>query len=276
MVQRYAKLQYDAPNSFLDDMAVDNDGSVFASSPQAASDANRTMESDSPSSCDSGSHSQAPDHRSKIGFINYHPTMNGMFGRFKLSCLLSNLPSARPCDSHGNFLNENEQPSLSEPRGHDWAPFADRQQFETAEFLFKRAQMSAGNIDQLLELWTASGDAPFVNHTDLYETIDAIPIGGVPWQSFSVTYNGLRPGTNVPPWMEQTYEVYFRDPRQIFLNMLANPTFAGDFDYMPMQEFGSNGSRRYEHFMSGDWAWKHAVSLTMFVAMASGPPMLIT
>jgi hypothetical protein len=125
--------------------------------------------------------------------------------------------------------------------------------------------MSAGNIDQLLKLWeagtAASGtEPPFVNHNDLYDTVDEIPVGGVPWQDFAVTYTGLRPETNVPLWMEQTYEVYFRDPRQLFVNMLANSAFAEDFDYTPMQIFDINGSRRYENFMSGDWAWKQAVS----------------
>ena len=61
--------------------------------------------------------------------------------------------------------------------------------------------------------------------------------------------------------MDRTYEVYFRDPRELFLNMLANPMFAEDFDYTPMQQFDINGSRRYENFMSGDWAWKQAVRL---------------
>ena len=121
--------------------------------------------------------------------------------------------------------------------------------------------MSAGNIDELLMLWEASGNEPFVDHAHVYDTIDAIPIGGVPWQSFSVSYNGPRPETNVPPWMEQTYEVYFRDPRQLILNMLANPTFAEDFDYTPLQQFNTKGSHRYENFMSGDWAWKQAVGL---------------
>jgi hypothetical protein len=55
--------------------------------------------------------------------------------------------------------------------------------------------------------------------------------------------------------------VYFRDPHALFLNMLSNPTFAEHFDYIPMRWFcGVNGSRRYENFMSGDWAWKHAIS----------------
>jgi len=175
--------------------------------------------------------------------------------------------SARPCDRYGNFLNDDEPPPPPEPRdATDWTPFASRAYFETAEFLFKCAKMSQGNINILLNLWEASattfgGQAPFVNHTNLHDTIDAIPVGGVPWQNFAVSYNGPRPETDVPPWMEQTYEVYFRDPRQLFLNMLSNPAFAEDFDYTPMQVFDTNGSRRYEHFMSGDWAWKQAVSL---------------
>jgi len=174
--------------------------------------------------------------------------------------------SARPCDIHGNFLNDDEPPPA--PAAHDptdWTPFDSQLQFETADFLFRHAKMSAGNIDQLLKLWEAGtvafgGEPPFVDHTDLYDTIDGIPVGGILWQDFAVTYTGLRPETNVPPWMEQTYEVYFRDPRQLFVNMLDNSTFAEDFDYTPMQVFDINGSRRYKHFMSGDWAWNQAVS----------------
>ena len=139
-----------------------------------------------------------------------------------------------------------------------------------AEFLFKRAKMSAGNIDGLLDIWAAdvaaSGtSAPFNNHADLYETIDAIPIGGVPWERFEMSFNGSRPESNIPPWMEQTYEVYFRDPRRLLLNMLADPSFANDFDYAPMQQFGSLGSRQYEHFMSGDWAWIQAVRIPCII-----------
>ena len=193
--------------------------------------------------------------------------MNGTFTlRYKYLIANVNL-LARPCDKHGNYLNDNERPLASEPKETgDWTPFTSRLQFETAKFLFARVQMSAGKIDELCNLWTAGaaesgGEPPFLNHTHLYDTIDAIPIGGVPWQSFSVLYAGERPETNVPPWMEESYEVHFRDPRHLFSNMLGNPTFAGDFDYTPMQIFDINGSRRYEHFMSGDWAWSQAVWL---------------
>jgi hypothetical protein len=124
--------------------------------------------------------------------------------------------------------------------------------------------MSASNLDYLLQLWHASllrhGDsAPFKDHQDLYSTIDATPIGGVLWESFNITYNGPAPEINAPAWMNQSFEVYFRDPHLLFVEMLGNPSFANNFDYMPYREFEVNGTRRYQHFMSGDWVWKQAV-----------------
>jgi hypothetical protein len=52
--------------------------------------------------------------------------------------------------------------------------------------------MSAKNINMLLDHWAATllkhhDSPPFANHSDLYETIDSTPMGGVPWQSFSLT-----------------------------------------------------------------------------------------
>ena len=60
--------------------------------------------------------------------------------------------------------------------------------------------------------------------------------------------------------MESEYTIWFRDPLSLFKNLLENPGFAGSFYYTPYQQFDNNGKRRYEHFMSGNWAWKQAVS----------------
>jgi hypothetical protein len=124
--------------------------------------------------------------------------------------------------------------------------------------------MSAGNLDELLQLWQESlavygGEAPFFNHEHLYDKVDEIPIGGVPWQHFVMSYNGPCAENGTLPWMKNDYEVYFRDPHHLLSDMLANPQFAEDFDYMPEQQFDMNGSHKYKHFMSGDWAWKQAV-----------------
>jgi hypothetical protein len=172
-----------------------------------------------------------------------------------------------------------DEPGLPLPQPHhptDWTPFTSRSQFELADFLFKCEQMSAGNINILLEIWAAEaassgGEPPFLNHTDVYDTLDAIPVGDVPWQCFEMSFNGLRPETDVPPWMEQTYEVYFRDPHQLLSNMLADPTFAKDFDYTPMWEFDHHGSRRYQHFMSGDWVW---IQVVCYSFISAGIPSL--
>jgi hypothetical protein len=74
---------------------------------------------------------------------------------------------------------------------NDWTPYKTRLDFETAEFLFIRNQMSGGDIDILLNLWAAllvkHDDNPsFASHNNLYETIDATPLGDVLWESFNV------------------------------------------------------------------------------------------
>ncbi|KAG1874418.1 hypothetical protein F4604DRAFT_1880883 [Suillus subluteus] len=89
-----------------------------------------------------------------------------------------------------------------------------------AEFLYSRAQMSAPNINTLLDLWAASllkhGDQPpFADHKDLYKTINNILISGISWQSFKIQYSGEKPdGPDVPPWMNQQFEVWYCDPRE--------------------------------------------------------------
>lgn len=75
--------------------------------------------------------------------------------------------------------------------------------------------MSAANINDLLQIWAsttheATIEPPFSNANDLYETIDAITVGKVPWQSFKVSYGGALPeGWDPEPWMTTEYEVWY-------------------------------------------------------------------
>ncbi|KAG1866709.1 hypothetical protein F4604DRAFT_1682781 [Suillus subluteus] len=92
-----------------------------------------------------------------------------------------------------------------------------------------------------------------------YKTIDKTPLGGIKWQSFSVQYNGERPETDIPPWMDQDFDVWYRDPRDVVHNMLANPDYAGELDYRPYHEFSTDGDEcQWKDFMSSDWAWAQA------------------
>ena len=149
---------------------------------------------------------------------------------------------------------------------NDWTPYKNRLQFEVADFLFRRNQMSAGDINFILSLWAASlvihdDEPPFSNATELYGTIDQTPLGDVAWESFSLQYNGLQPAENTPPWMEAEYNVWFRDPHTLVHNLLSNPGFKSSFDYAPYQEHTAEGLHHFQDFMSGNWAWNQVVGL---------------
>jgi hypothetical protein len=137
--------------------------------------------------------------------------------------------------------------------------------------------MSGSNIDILMELWAAYSAlrdpsaqledmslnlnlSPFSEHRDMYSTIDAIPIGGVAWQSITLSFDGPIPAENPPSWMKAGHTVWFREPRLLFKKMLENADFRDFFDYSPYRQYDMHDQRRYENFMSGDWAWKQAVS----------------
>ena len=172
------------------------------------------------------------------------------------------LVTGTPCDSDGYDLRPG---ALPEDHGDgsqpDWSPFASQVQFETADFLFRKAEMSQADIDTLMQLWastTSDGSAPFQNHQEMLETIDAIDVGDIPWQSFSANYSGAIPPGNPPDWMLREYTVFFRDPLSVVRSMISNPNFKGQFDYAPYREF-AGGHRRLADLMSGNWAWKQAV-----------------
>ncbi|TDL21907.1 hypothetical protein BD410DRAFT_840292 [Rickenella mellea] len=180
----------------------------------------------------------------------YHERMNGV-----------------PCDQNGVDLppgSPTPPANNADLSSDDWSPFQNRVEFETAEFLYKRVQMSAKNIDTLMDLWGATlsqhdDEAPYANHKDMYNVIDHTKLGEVPWQSFTVKYKGPKPDHNVPPWMEDEHTVWFRDPHGVVKKMLANPDFKDEFDYAPLCEEDDNGKRRWKNFMSGDWVWNQAV-----------------
>ena len=94
--------------------------------------------------------------------------------------------------------------------------------------------------------------------------IDAISVGGAPWQSISLSYDGPIP-ENPPSWMEAEHMVWFRDPCLLFKNMLDNPDFQNLIDYAPLWQYDTDDQHSYQNFVSGNWAWKQAVTLLIFV-----------
>ncbi|KAH7903898.1 hypothetical protein BJ138DRAFT_971089, partial [Hygrophoropsis aurantiaca] len=148
---------------------------------------------------------------------------------------------------------------------NDWAPYRNRVEFETADLLYKRIQMSEGNMNLLFDLWAATlikhnDKPPFANQADLLAVIDSTPLGDVPWQGFSVEYKGERPLDGVvPSWMDGSYDVWFRDPHEVVQKMLLNPEYATEIDYIPYREYKTaNDKRQWKDFFSGDWVWEQA------------------
>ncbi|KAI0284149.1 hypothetical protein BC826DRAFT_919946, partial [Russula brevipes] len=157
-------------------------------------------------------------------------------------------------------------PPFPERMPDDYYPYESQADFELADFLFRKDQMSGNRIDELMEIWAAQqtalyGDSetgpPFANARDLYNVIDATDLGDVPWQAFSVKYNGEIP--NDPPnWMSASYDVWFRDPLTVMEGQIGNREFSEEVDYAPKQVFSRDNKRQFSDFMSGNWAWNQA------------------
>ncbi len=183
-----------------------------------------------------------------------------------LHFFLTSLKTGTLCGRYGHPIPNSSPPP---PPDHDsspnnWAPYGNRVQFEAADFLFSRQQMSASSIDFQLKLWAATlavhGDVPpFASHKDMYEKIDATCLGDAPWESFTLKYEGTRPDHDVPDWMMAQHEVWFRDPLTLVHNMLSNPDFKDEFDYAPFQEYDGPDNHQFQDFMSGNWAWKQCI-----------------
>ncbi len=180
--------------------------------------------------------------------------------------------SARPCDKDGVFLADGSPPPPRESVPGDWSPFDNRAQFEFADLIYRRNQMPMTQINDLLEIWAASmlytnadalADSPFGDATQMLATIDAIRVGDEPWDYFECKRAGELP-ENAPEWMTREYEVWYRNVDLTIQNLLANPDFANEFDFVPYREYDEQGERRYSHFFSADWAWDQAVRVLHF------------
>ena len=134
--------------------------------------------------------------------------------------------------------------------------------------------MSAGDINFITGLWVVSlvphnDSPPFENAKDMHNTIDSMPLGNIPWQSFTLNYNGpppenLGPDGKAPPWKTTDYNIWFQDLGLLVRELIANPKFKGQFDFVPYQEYSADDQHHLENFMSRDWAWKQVASGSHF------------
>ncbi|TFY69245.1 hypothetical protein EVJ58_g535 [Rhodofomes roseus] len=177
--------------------------------------------------------------------------------------------NALPCTPDGSRFLEPRSPPPPRERNakDDWTPFRSRLQFEVAEFLYKKNQMSQRDINTLMDLWGASlveygGRPPFDNSAHLLDSIDAIPLGDAPWSKFELSYRGPIPEGEVPSWMTEKYTIWRRDTRVVMHSLIDCEDYDSEnkdeFDLVPYQEVNEEGGRRLTNVLSGNWAWRQA------------------
>ncbi|KAH9839919.1 uncharacterized protein C8Q71DRAFT_820987 [Rhodofomes roseus] len=168
----------------------------------------------------------------------------------------------RPSDRQGVFLAPGAPRPAREPVT-SYAPFENRTAFEFADLIVKKMQTSIGDINALLRTQAAynatqgGGDVPFEDADELFETVDAIPYGDAPWESFTLQYTGPV-DDNSPSWKRATYTVHSRNPRTVAHNMAKNEEFDGKFDTTPYQEYSAPGALQFSNVLSGLWAYMQA------------------
>ncbi|KAG9217551.1 hypothetical protein CCMSSC00406_0008478 [Pleurotus cornucopiae] len=183
-----------------------------------------------------------------------------------------------PCNHNGDQLQPGSPPPpRDEPGDDDWTPFDCGTQFQIADLLFRKDEMSASNLDDLFTLLRRHSPPPatsdsddssmfadpqagplFKDHDDMYDTIDASKLGDAPWQCLKVDPGGT---DKDPLWKQKIYEVWFRDPDIVLKNMLDNLDFDGEFDYSPYIELDDKNNRHWGDVMSANFAWRHATNI---------------
>jgi hypothetical protein len=137
-------------------------------------------------------------------------------------------------------------------------------QFEIADFVFRKDEMSAPNIDTLMSIWGLDmaqfdHDSPFHSHQDMYNMIDSTKLGDAPWKCLKVRPSEPADTPGAQQWKMSEYELWYRDPEIVLRNMLDNPDFDGEFDYSPYVEVDVDDKRRWSDYMSGNFAWRQCI-----------------
>ena len=138
-------------------------------------------------------------------------TFNALTILCSMVCLMSpdptcsDPPEGMPCSSDRTFLPPGTLPTPPPPKsGNNWSPFTSHATFELANLLYTAVPLSNNFINKLLNIWSATlvphnNSTPILNHADLHVTINAIKLRHVPWKSYTIQYDGLRPENMLTP-----------------------------------------------------------------------------
>jgi hypothetical protein len=157
-------------------------------------------------------------------------------------------------------------PPSEQPGPNPFWPFNNRHDFDWVIHYVKDLAASKHQINQGLDLWLSSTlhpdyagpPVPWRNTKKMYQTVDAIQQGTVPWKTYEIKYNGPV-DVNSPKWKLETYTLCYRDVVLLMEEQLANPAFKNDCNYAPFMELDEMGKPIYSEFFSGEWSWTQCV-----------------
>jgi hypothetical protein len=214
-----------------------------------------------------------PALKTKQLFRVQHPKLNGKFlFNSKRRGLIN---SGVPCNADGTPLatSNGALPSLPPVplSSNPFWPFENRHEFDWVVHYVQDLSASKRQISKGLDLWLSSTlhpgytgpPVPWKNAREMYNTVDAIQQGTVPWKRYEIKYQGPV-DENSPKWKLQTYELCYRDVLQLMEEQLANPDFKDDCDYVPFMELDEAGEPIYSEFFSGEWSWTQCVCFSYY------------
>ena len=116
--------------------------------------------------------------------------------------------SGTPCNETGKNLPPHSPPpreQLHVDNNPNWQPFNSCHDFDLTWYHFVKCKSSECEVNQGLNLWVASvlqysGASTWKLATELYDTIDNIQHGNVPWKTYSLHYTGPLP-PSPPQWI---------------------------------------------------------------------------
>ncbi|KAF8550904.1 hypothetical protein OG21DRAFT_1418931, partial [Imleria badia] len=140
-----------------------------------------------------------------------------------------------------------------------YAPFADREEWELAEWLISNANQRA--IEDFLKLpITRNRTQPSYRSKYLFmKAIDQLPTGPE-WSCELVRVRGdeLIENDEVDEENVEELELWLRDPVACVKELIGNPAFQGNMAYAPEKVYADpeGQTRRFDEMWTGDWWWE--------------------
>lgn len=162
----------------------------------------------------------------------------------------------------------------------DYAPFADKEEWELAEWLIKNVNQRA--TEEFLKLGivcsihdksvtgthrdatqTRERTKPtFRNKNAFLKVVDQLPTGPE-WRCELIRAHGeVEADGDVSDRDVEELELWIRDPVACVQELIGNPAFNGEIAYAPERVYTDidGRSRRYDEMWTGDWWWEMQVS----------------